>query len=100
MVSIRDNFTPTDRTLGSCEHYVAMCVLCLGKSIDTSCDFSSPRVPSLWIVPPTLVGSLLHFWIERGAAGGSPVGVSPEKHHRRMENLLDLACVGPQRSKV
>ncbi|CAA2995981.1 Hypothetical predicted protein [Olea europaea subsp. europaea] len=72
MVSIRDNFKPTNRTLGSWEHYIVMCVLCLGKSIDTSRDFSSPR-----------------------AAGGSPVDVSLEKHHRRTKNLLEPACVGP-----
>ncbi|CAA3017049.1 Hypothetical predicted protein [Olea europaea subsp. europaea] len=38
-VSIWDNFAPTDRTLGSCEHYVATCVLCLGQLNDTSCGF-------------------------------------------------------------
>lgn len=65
-VSIRDNFVPTDRTLGSCEHYVATCVLCLGQSIDTSRGFLPPRMPSVRIVPPTLVGSLLRFWTEIG----------------------------------
>ncbi|CAA2992067.1 Hypothetical predicted protein [Olea europaea subsp. europaea] len=66
MVSIRDNFVPTDRTLGSCEHYVATCILCLGQSINTSRDFLPPRMSSVRIVPPTLVGSLLRFWIEMG----------------------------------